>query len=135
MKAPEDRGKNRKDELPIDETQRLIASDKVEGTHVFDPQGQGTGDRAELHGRQVHRQGRLRRAQLRRMGLGLGERYHALPWKTLHYDTELSGYVIKLTREQLQRAPSYKAADSPCRTPIMAGAFTTITMCPGTCDQ
>ena len=43
MKAPEDRGKNRKDELPIDETQRLIASDKVEGTHVFDPQGHELG--------------------------------------------------------------------------------------------
>lgn len=116
MKAPEDRGKNPKDELPIDETQRLIASDKVEGTHVFDPQGHELG--TVLNFMVDKYTGKVAYAVLSFGGwLGLGERYHALPWRTLRYDTELSGYVTKLTREQLQRAPSYKAADSPWSDP------------------
>lgn len=41
--------------------------------------------------------------------LGIGEKYHPLPWSTLTYDTAQGGYVVDMTREQLQSAPSYGA--------------------------
>jgi hypothetical protein len=41
--------------------------------------------------------------------LGIGERYHALPWATLKYDTRQGGYVVGLTIDQLKAAPTYAA--------------------------
>ena len=38
--------------------------------------------------------------------LGIGEKYHALPWAELDYDPSDSCYVISQTKEQLQQAPS-----------------------------
>ena len=45
--------------------------------------------------------------------LGMGEKYHPLPWQTLTYDTELRGYVVNVSRDQLEGAPSYLAEDEP----------------------
>ncbi len=103
---------SRKDQLPIDETQRLIASDKVEGTTVYDRDGATLGS---VHNFMVDKvTGKVAYAVMSFGGfLGIGERYHPLPWKTLAYDTRLGGYVVDLTREQLENAPSYTAADSP----------------------
>jgi len=39
--------------------------------------------------------------------LGIGEKYHAVPWSVLDYDEARSGYVVPFTREQLEAAPSY----------------------------
>lgn len=39
--------------------------------------------------------------------LGLGEKFHPLPWSTLDYDEDLNGYVVNLTKDQLQAAPAY----------------------------
>jgi hypothetical protein len=39
--------------------------------------------------------------------LGMGERYHPLPWRMLTYDTRQDGYVVDLDRDQLKGAPSY----------------------------
>lgn len=39
--------------------------------------------------------------------LGMGEKYHPLPWSTLDYDKEEGGYVVNFTKEQLQKAPAY----------------------------
>jgi sporulation protein YlmC with PRC-barrel domain len=39
--------------------------------------------------------------------LGIGEKYHPLPWSTLDYSKEAEGYVVKFSKEQLQAAPSY----------------------------
>ena len=49
--------------------------------------------------------------------LGLGERYHPLPWRSLTYDTGLGGYVVDVTREQLERAPSYGRDEAPWGDP------------------
>ncbi len=43
--------------------------------------------------------------------LGIGDRYHPLPWNQLRYDTRLSGYVVSLERGQLEGAPHYGADD------------------------
>jgi sporulation protein YlmC with PRC-barrel domain len=39
--------------------------------------------------------------------LGMGEKFHPLPWSTLDYDEELNGYVVNLTKDQLEAAPAY----------------------------
>lgn len=38
--------------------------------------------------------------------LGVGEKYHAVPWKELNYDPDSGAYRITWTKEQLEAAPS-----------------------------
>jgi sporulation protein YlmC with PRC-barrel domain len=39
--------------------------------------------------------------------LGIGEKYHAIPWKLLDYDEATGGYVVPFTKEQLEQAPAH----------------------------
>jgi sporulation protein YlmC with PRC-barrel domain len=39
--------------------------------------------------------------------LGMGEKYHAIPWSALDYDENRGGYVVPFTEEQLKAAPAY----------------------------
>jgi sporulation protein YlmC with PRC-barrel domain len=39
--------------------------------------------------------------------LGIGEKFHAVPWSVLDYDPERGGYVVPFTRDQLSGAPAY----------------------------
>jgi hypothetical protein len=106
----------RRGELPIEETERLIASDKVEGTGVFDRDGRSLGSVSNVMIDKFT--GRVAYAVLSFGGfLGLGERYHPLPWRALSYDTRLGGFVVTMTKEQLEQAPSYAAAESPWTDP------------------
>src|ERR1700759_2161937 len=36
--------------------------------------------------------------------LGMGEKYHAIPWASLDFDEEMGGYVVPFTKEQLKAA-------------------------------
>ncbi|WP_374618864.1 PRC-barrel domain-containing protein [Devosia sp.] len=38
--------------------------------------------------------------------LGIGEKYHPLPWSVLDYDEAEQAYVVPYTKEQLKAAPS-----------------------------
>jgi hypothetical protein len=38
--------------------------------------------------------------------LGMGEKYHPLPWSVLNYDEHQGAYVVNLTKEQLAAAPA-----------------------------
>ena len=39
--------------------------------------------------------------------LGMGEKYHAVPWSSLDYEPSRGGYVVPFTREQLEAAPAH----------------------------
>jgi sporulation protein YlmC with PRC-barrel domain len=39
--------------------------------------------------------------------LGIGEKYHAIPWSLLDYEKGRGGYVVPFTKEQLEAAPSH----------------------------
>lgn len=39
--------------------------------------------------------------------LGIGEKYHAIPWSVLDYEKDQGGYVVPFTEEQLKAAPAY----------------------------
>jgi len=38
--------------------------------------------------------------------LGMNEKFHPLPWSTLDYQKGRDGYVVNMTKEQLEAAPS-----------------------------
>ena len=38
--------------------------------------------------------------------LGIGEKYHPVPWAALDYDKTEGAYIINLTKEQLKAAPA-----------------------------
>jgi PRC-barrel domain len=95
-----------------DETSDLIASDKVEGTAVYNRKGERLGT---VYNFMVNkRSGQVAYAVMSFGGfLGIGDSYHPLPWNVLTYDTGLGGYVVDLSREQLQGGPSYSASEMP----------------------
>ncbi len=99
-----------------DETARLIASDKVEGTAVYNRQDESLGS---VYTVMIDKySGQVAYAVMSFGGfLGLGERYHPLPWRSLTYDTGLGGYVVDVSREQLEKAPSYGRDEAPWGDP------------------
>ncbi len=106
----------RRGELPIEETERLIASDRVEGTEVYNRQGQSLGTVQNFMVDKIT--GRVAYAVMSFGGfLGMGARYHPLPWKSLTYDVDLGGFVVDLSKDQLEGAPSYEAAERPWSDP------------------
>ena len=103
-------------DVAINETSNLIASDKVEGTPVYDRGGSHLGSIYTLMLDKVA--GKVRYAVMSFGGfLGIGERYHPLPWDTLTYDPRQGGYVVDLTREQLEGAPTYAREETPWNDP------------------
>ena len=100
------------DRLAADETNRLISSEKVEGTAVYDRTGQNLGS---IHHVMIDKYtGQVAYAVMSFGGfLGIGESYHPLPWKVLTYDTRQGGYVVDLDRSRLESAPSYTTSSMP----------------------
>ena len=98
--------------VATDETGELIASNKVEGTKVYNRQGEHLG---EVYNFMVNkRSGQVEYAVMSFGGfLGMGESYHPLPWKVLTYDTRQGGYVVDLDKSKLEGAPSYRAGEEP----------------------
>lgn len=91
----------------LKETHDLIASDKVDGTRVFDPRGEHIGSIERLLVEK--RSGKVSYAVLSFGGfLGIGNDHYPLPWSKLNYDTELGGYRVDITKEQLEGAPRYE---------------------------
>jgi len=88
------------------ETHALIGSDKVDGTAVYgaDDQRIGSVQRVMID----KKTGKVAYAVISYGGfLGMGEDYYPTPWSNLHYDTELGGYRVNLTKDQLNDAPRY----------------------------
>jgi hypothetical protein len=84
----------------------LIESDRVEGTYVYDPQGNNIGS--------------IKRLMIEKIGgkvayavmafdtfLGMGGEEYAIPWSKLNYDTSLGGYRTDITEEQLRGSPNF----------------------------
>ncbi|TFI57547.1 PRC-barrel domain containing protein [Sphingomonas parva] len=103
---------NDSDTLARDETSDMIASDKVEGTTVYNQSGDRLG--TVKHFMVGKRDGKVRYAVMSFGGfLGMGNRYYPLPWNALTYDDRQGGYVVNLTRDQIEQAPSYEDGQEP----------------------
>jgi hypothetical protein len=95
-----------------EETTTLISGDKVAGTEVYNTAGDHLG---EIHDVMLDKlSGRVAYAVMSFGGfLGIGEKYHPLPWSALTYDTSQGGYVVNVSREQLEGAPVYADDEQP----------------------
>ena len=106
--------------IAIDETARLIASNKVEGTAVYDREGKHLGAVYNFMVDKVT--GQVAYAVLAFGGfLGLGENHHPLPWKALTYSTELGGYVVDIDPGNLAGAPSHGPGEDAFADPNYRG--------------
>ena len=94
----------------IKETHDLIASDKVEGTKVYDPNGEHIGSIERILVEK--RSGKVSYAVLSFGGfLGMGHDHYPLPWSKLNYDESLGGYRVDVSKQQLEGAPKYDRED------------------------
>jgi hypothetical protein len=91
--------------ISTDETDTLISSDKVEGTAVYNPKGEKLGS---IESVMIDKfSGKVVYAVMSFGGLlGIGDRYHPLPWHVLTYDTGQGGYVVNLDPSRLKEAPT-----------------------------
>lgn len=99
-------GRDRTDQVTADETGKLISAEKVIGTAVYNGDGDHLGS---IHSVMLHKiSGRVGYAVLSFGGfLGIGERYHPLPWDALTYDEAKGGYNLDKSGDELRGAPHY----------------------------
>ena len=87
-----------------DETVSLIGSDKVQGTAVFDADGNRIGSIERVMIEKTS--GRVSYAVLSFGGfLGIGDDHYPLPWPSLKYNVDLGGYQTMVTVDQIKGAP------------------------------
>ena len=98
--------------VATEETERLIASDKVEGTAVFDPSGKHLG---RVHHLMIDKYSGQVVYVVASFGgfLGIGENWVPLPWKALKYEPHVAGYVVDVDRAKLEKAPNFASNTTP----------------------
>jgi len=99
------------DSLARDELGTLISSRRVEGTSVYNRAGEslGTIDHVMID----KLTGQVGYAVMSFGGfLGIGEKYHPLPWGVLDYEVSKGGYVVDLDKRTLEGAPIYETNDA-----------------------
>lgn len=88
----------------------LILSSRVVGTPVYNREGDRLGEVDDLSIEKVS--GRAIYAIMSFGGfLGIGEKFHPVPWSLLEYDEDQSGFVVPLKKAELEDAPHYDAAE------------------------
>lgn len=92
-------------DITRDETGTLINADKVKGTAVFNGSGEKLGTVDDIMIDKLN--GNVAYAVMSFGGfLGMGEKHHPLPWDLLNYDEAENGYVVNLSKEELEGAPT-----------------------------
>ena len=87
-----------------------IPASKVRGTKVYNLQDEHLGEIDDIV--LSKHSGEAQFAIMSFGGfLGIGEKRHPLPWQTLTYDEDKDGYVVNLSKEQLERAPTLDRGD------------------------
>jgi sporulation protein YlmC with PRC-barrel domain len=85
-------------------THPLIPADRVNGTDVVNKAGEKLGKIEDVAIEKVS--GEVAYAILSFGGLlGIGAKYHPVPWKLLKYDRDKAAYVIPLEKADLETAP------------------------------
>lgn len=89
---------------------RLILGSRVNGAPVYNRAGEHIGHVDDLS---IERKdGRVVYAIMSFGGfLGIGEKFHPIPWSLLDYDPDRGGYVVSLDRATLQAAPHYERSE------------------------
>ena len=93
-----------------DETDRLIASDKVEGTDVYRSNGDKIGQIERIMLEKTT--GKVAYAVMSFGGfIGLGHDHYPVPWSRLTYNPKLGGYEVNISERELEGAPKYSPSD------------------------
>lgn len=104
------------EEEAADYAHELISSRRVEGTAVYNRADERLG---LIHSVMIDKKsGKVAFANLSFGGfLGIREHVHPVPWDKLDYDPDLDAYVVDLSREMLENAPTLRLdeADRPRR--------------------
>lgn len=87
---------------------KLILASRVEHTPAFNGAGERIGHIEDLS---IDRKsGQVVYAIMSFGGfLGIGKRFHPLPWHMLGYDPERGGYLVSLHKQDLENAPHFDA--------------------------
>lgn len=86
-------------------TEAILAS-TVKGTAVYNTAGEKVGHIEDIVLDKTS--DRILFAALGFGGLlGVGEKFHPVPWSLLDYDAERGGYVVPLSRTDIDEAPAY----------------------------
>src|SRR5688572_10728045 len=86
-------------------TSAILAS-RVQGTDVYNDAGEKIGHVEDVVFDKMSN--RIMYAVLGFGGfLGLGEKYHPVPWAVLDYNESHGGYVIHASKAELEAAPHY----------------------------
>ncbi len=94
------------------ETSSLIASNQVEGTAVYNKEGEKFGK--ILNFMVNKRTGQVEYAVMSFGGfLGLGEDHYPLPWNKLKYDVAKHGFVVNIDQAMLDKAPRHGVGKEP----------------------
>ena len=82
-----------------------IRASRVIGTNVYNSSGTKIGEIEDVILEKLS--DRILFAVIGFGGLmGMGERFHPVPWSSLDYDEDRGGYTVPFTQEQLERAPA-----------------------------
>jgi hypothetical protein len=85
----------------------LILASRVNGTTVFNKAGDKIGHIDDLSIEKVS--GKVIYAIMSFGGfLGIGEKFHPVPWSLLDFDLERNGYVVPFDKAMLESAPYYE---------------------------
>jgi sporulation protein YlmC with PRC-barrel domain len=94
---------------PSGHTRAILAS-KVNGTAVYNSDGDKVG-----HVEDVVLDKLSNNIMFAIIGfggvLGMGEKFHPIPWSVLDYDKETGGYVINMGKDELKNSPAYDLHD------------------------
>ena len=89
---------------------RAILCSKVTGTDVYNTSGEKIG-----HVEDVVLDKLSNNIMFAVLGfggfLGIGEKYHPIPWSLLDFDKEKGGYVVSLSKDVLENAPTTRLED------------------------
>jgi hypothetical protein len=98
------------DDTMLEAEHPLILASRVEKTPVFDRAGNRIGHIDDLSIEKSS--GRAIYAIMSFGGfLGIGEKFHPVPWSLLGYDAGYGGYVVPLDRSALENAPRYDTTE------------------------
>jgi hypothetical protein len=97
-------------DAPAGKVHTLISSELIRGTKVYNFAGDHLGTVINVMIDKIS--GQVAYAVMSFGGfLGIGEKYHPLPWHVLKFDQNVGGYVIDLDKERLLAAPAYALTD------------------------
>ena len=90
-------------------TSAILAS-RVNGTNVYNSAGDKIG-----HVEDVVLDKQSNRIMFAALGiggfLGIGEKFHPVPWSVLDYDKDKGGYIVPLSTDVLKNAPTSDLSD------------------------